>query len=109
MSREKAKKKNRKLAFRKKKRDLAPVIVAVVIIVLFCGYMGYRGHLLRQTKASLEQDIQVLEGKIEEENARTQELEEFELYTHTKKYAEEVAKDVLGYVYEDEIVFKPDN
>ena len=32
--------------------------------------------------------------------------EEFEAYTQTKKYVEEVAKERLGLVYEDEILFK---
>jgi cell division protein DivIC len=30
-------------------------------------------------------------------------------YTKTKKYAEEVAKDKLGLVYEDEIIFQETN
>ncbi len=37
---------------------------------------------------------------------RAKELEEFATYTKTKKYAEEVAKDKLGLVYEDEIIFQ---
>ena len=36
----------------------------------------------------------------------TLELEEFATYTKTKKYAEEVAKDKLGLVYENEIIFQ---
>ena len=37
------------------------------------------------------------------------EIEEFEKYTHTKKYIEEVARDRLGLVYEGEILFKDEN
>ena len=109
MSRKKAKKPNKKLAFRKQKKGIAPIVIAAALVVLFCGYMGYRSYELSQTKKSLEQDIESLQQKISDEEARTVELQEFEIYTHTKKYAEEVAKDVLGYVYEEEIVFKPDN
>ena len=46
--------------------------------------------------------------KMAREQERTAELQEFETYTHTKKYAEEIAKEKLGYVYEGEIVFKKD-
>ena len=44
--------------------------------------------------------------QIAEEEARTEELKELETYTKTKKYAEEVAKDKLGLVYENEIIFQ---
>lgn len=100
---------SKKPAFRKEKKSYLSAIVVVGAIVLFCGFMGYKAYVLNCTKLSLQQDIANLNSKIEQENNRTTELKEFEVYTHTKKYAEEVAKDVLGYVYEDEIIFKPDN
>ena len=34
---------------------------------------------------------------------------EYETYTQTKKYIEEVARDKLGLVYEGEILFKDEN
>ena len=97
-------------AFRRKKKSSYLSAIAIVgAIVVFCGFMGYKAYALRLTKTQLQQDISNLNNKIEAEQNRTEELKEFEVYTHTKKYAEEVAKDVLGYVYEDEIIFKPDN
>ena len=33
---------------------------------------------------------------------------ELEAYMQTDEYAEQVAKDKLGLVYEDEIIFKPE-
>lgn len=44
-----------------------------------------------------------------EEQERTKEIEEYEKYTQTKKYIEEVAKDKLGLVHEGEIIFKEGN
>ena len=98
----------RKLAYKKKKRNNLLIAVIVVMILVYCGYMGYRGYLLKQTKATLEQEISVLNDGIETETNRVKELEQFEVYTHTKKYAEEFAKDALSYVYPDEIIFKPE-
>ena len=43
---------------------------------------------------------------IEQEEKRTEEIEELKKYVQTKKYAEEIAKERLGLVYEDEILFK---
>ena len=40
------------------------------------------------------------------EEKRAEEIEEYGKYTKTKKYAEEIAKEKLGLVNEDEIVFK---
>lgn len=47
--------------------------------------------------------------EIEAEQARTKEIEEYEKYTQTKKYVEEIAKSKLGLVYEGEIIFKDKN
>ncbi|HOO79741.1 MAG TPA: septum formation initiator family protein [Lachnospiraceae bacterium] len=63
---------------------------------------------LRQSKDTLNQQIADMEEKVAEEEERATQLQEFETYTHTKKYAEEVAKEVLGYVYDGEIIFQLD-
>lgn len=47
-----------------------------------------------------------LKEQIADETKRTEEIEEFGKYTKTKKYVEEVAKDKLGLVNKDEIIFK---
>jgi cell division protein DivIC len=58
------------------------------------------------TYAAREQELL---AQIADEDARTLELEELATYTKTKKYAEEVAKDKLGLVYENEIIFQESN
>ena len=44
--------------------------------------------------------------KKEGELARQKEIEEYEAYTKTQEYIEDVAKSKLGLVYKDEIIFK---
>lgn len=95
-------------AFKRKKKSRLSFIILAIVVVAFCGYVAFRGISLYRTKTTLESDINAINVKIEEENKRTEKLKEEETYMHTKKYAEEVAKDVLGYVYEDEIIFKPE-
>ena len=46
---------------------------------------------------------------IEAEKERAQEIEEFEKYTKTKKYIEDVAREKLGLVYEDEIIIQTED
>ena len=52
---------------------------------------------------------QQLQEQIAAEEERAEEIAEYEKYTQTKKYIEDVAKDKLGLVYEGEIVFKDEN
>ena len=99
----------KQLAFRKKKKNRKSALLGLAIVAVFCTYMFIRGVELHKTKVELENQIDTLNAQIDDENKRSEELKEFETYTHTKKYAEQVAKDVPGYVYEGEIVFKPDD
>ena len=53
-------------------------------------------------------ELAQLQNKIDAEEARTQDIADLEAYMQTDEYAEQVAKDKLGLVYEDEIIFKPE-
>lgn len=99
---------NKEPAFKRKRKSKLSFFILLAVVLAFCGYIAFRGMALSETKNQLENDISVVNEKIEEESKRSEELKERETYMHTKKYAEEVAKDVLGYVYEDEIIFKPE-
>ena len=61
---------------------------------------------LQQKNQAYQQQEEELLAQISEEEERTQEIEELKKYVQTKKYVEEVAKERLGLVYEDEILFK---
>ncbi len=82
---------------------LTIVTIAIVIMVVAVGVHSYSLREKEQKYAARENELEQL---IEQENARTDELKELETYTKTKKYAEEVAKDKLGLVYDNEIIFK---
>lgn len=101
------KRKKKLPAYKREKKNIFPGLVITSLTLVFCVFMLYKSNQLEHTKTALQDDISSLENRIEKEEARSEELKEFEIYTHTKKYAEEVAKNILGYVYEDEIIFKP--
>ncbi len=95
-------------AFRKPKKSHHPGMILVILALgLFLALFFYNSLSLKKAKAELEPEIARMEKMIEDENERSVKLKEYETYTHTKKYAEEVAKDKLGYVYDGEIVFQP--
>ena len=61
---------------------------------------------LRQKLVAYQEKEQLLMEQIEQEKVREKEIEEYEKYTQTKKYIEEVAKDKLGLVHDNEIIFR---
>ncbi len=64
---------------------------------------------LQEKQAAYQAELDELQKKMAAEQARAEELEEYEKYTQTQKYIEEVAKEKLGLVYEDEIIFKTED
>lgn len=82
-------------------------IVGVVVMMLIFVFVG--SLTLRSENANKQNHIAELEAQIEEENRKAEEIEEYSKYVQTKKYAEEVAKEKLGLVYEDEIIFKAED
>lgn len=61
-----------------------------------------------QRNAAYVEELAQLQNKIDAEEAHTQDIADLEAYMQTDEYAEQVAKDKLGLVYEDEIIFKPE-
>lgn len=98
-----AKTKSRKI--REKRKHLEAIgIILIVLAVFAVSTIG--GIRLRQKNRTYQEREEALEESIAEEQERAAEIEELEAYTKTKKYVEDVAKDKLGLVYEDEIIFK---
>lgn len=100
----------RKTAFRRRKNEnRLGMSMAFLAIIMIIAVVGINSISLRQKQAKYIAREQELQQQIDTENARTEELKELETYTKTKKYAEEVAKDKLGLVYDNEIIFKEED
>ncbi|MBQ8970585.1 MAG: septum formation initiator family protein [Lachnospiraceae bacterium] len=99
----------RKVAFRKKRQNrLGMILVSVVVGMLFVVLLVSMTGLKKKQNSYIERE-QILLDQIEREQARSEELVEYEKYTKTSKYVEEVAKDTLELVYGDEIIFESDD
>ena len=96
MKKRKQTRRRRDAAQRRGKLGISTVIVVLIAVFLL------RGHTMDQRNAAQ------LQNKIDAEEARTQDIADLEAYMQTDEYAEQVAKDKLGLVYEDEIIFKPE-
>lgn len=78
----------------------------ILIVLAVFGVSSIGSIHLKQKNYTYQAREEALMEAIAEEERRAEEIEEFESYTKTKKYVEDVAKDKLGLVYEDEIIFK---
>lgn len=88
---------------KKKKRSY----VTIAIIVLFvCGIVTYQKYQLVDTLEQNKKQLSALEAEKEALLKEQEEISDYEAYVQTKKYIEEVAREKLGLVYEDEIIFQ---
>ena len=107
MPQTKVKAKKSKPVFRRRRNEnRLGMTMAIGAILMIVAVVGINSLSLRQKQEKYATREQELLMQIAEEEARTEELKELETYTKTKKYAEEVAKDKLGLVYENEIIFQ---
>lgn len=93
-------------AHRKKTQNRFAVgLITMVVVMITIGVAVKTVELSKKVDEYSAQEAQ-LEMQIQAEMDRSEDLAEYEKYTHTMKYIEDVAKDRLGLVYEDEIIFK---
>lgn len=77
------------------------MILLLLVAVVSVGSLSLKA----KNNAYIAQETE-LEAKIAEQEERAKEIDELEDYVGTDEYVEQVAKDKLGLVYEDEIIFK---
>ena len=90
------------------RRHLGSFAIAGVVLLLLV-FVSAASLSLRVSNSNKQDRIAELEAQIEAEEKRAEEIEEYGKYVQTKKYAEEVAKEKLGLVYEDKIIFKAED
>jgi cell division protein DivIC len=82
------------------------ILAISLIVLMLCVVISIKAVDLKDKQAELAAREAALEEQIQEEEARTAEIEEEKVYRTTKQYIEQVAKEKLGLVYEDEIIFR---
>jgi len=92
---------------RKKKRKNGLKIIAVAVLGLF-GVNTYSGVELQTEKRALEKKKSELEAALQTEQERSEELEDQRAYMQTVRYIEEIARKVLGLVYPEETILRPE-
>lgn len=79
--------------------------ITLVVAILFIAMMTQSISVEKQL-SQYQQELEELDNKMTEETERTKEIDDMKEYMETDEYAEEVARDKLGLVKDNEIVFK---
>ena len=85
--------------------QLGMLAISAIVLLLLGGLM-VKSNELENRLAAYDAKAATLEEKIEDEKARTEEIDKLKEYMQTDEYAEEIARERLGLVKENEIVFK---
>lgn len=96
----------RRVAFRKKRQNRLGMFSVSVVVLILLGVLLFKSNELKHKYSEYEDRETAIQTQIDNETERTQKLEEYEKYTKTDKFVEEYAKEKLGLVYDNEILFR---
>lgn len=93
---------------RKRKTRRTGLSLIAVMVLMVCGIVSYNRQELDKTNGKATARIAELKDNIDQEKEEAKDIKEKKAYMQTKKYVEEMAREKLGLVYKDEIIFKAD-
>ena len=96
----------RRAAYRRRHQNRFSMFLVTLVVVMILVVVAVKSVDLHQKIDAKKQEAQLLESQIQAEAARSLEIEEFGKEVQTKGYIEKIAREVLGLVYEGEIMFK---
>ena len=99
----KSKKKNNKKRIANNYLGMAAI---AIVVLLLLGNLTYQSENLKARIAVYDAKAAALQESIENEQERTKEIDEQKEYMQTDEYIAEVARDKLGLVKGNEIVFE---
>ena len=83
------------------------VLMILSVLCLLSGVLGVNAVKLHAKNTAYKQQEAELKTQIKSEQARAEEIKEYEQYVQTDDYMKEIAEDKLNLVDPNEIVFKP--
>ena len=86
---------------RKKRKQNGNGKIWISIIVMSVQIVGLYNK--KETYMAKESSLKT---QLEDEKNRSQEIKDYEEYTKTQKFIEDMAKSRLGLVYDNEVIFK---
>ena len=96
----------KKAAYRKKVQNRFSMFLVMLALLLILVAVYASSIKLQERLDTLETQSVALQAQIDAEKQRAEEIELLRKRSQTKEYYEEIAKEKLGLVNGDEIVFK---
>lgn len=84
-------------------------ICIIVILLVFSATMMFKMIETNQKNYDYKSEEERLKAEISEQEAKKEQLAELEEEMKTLKYVEKVAREKLGLMYPDEIIFRQDD
>lgn len=96
--------------YQRYQKKMSPMTIAGVIVLtlVMCGTFGYKQYALGVQKTEYASQIKELKKQKKKLVSEREDLKSFADYVQTDEYAEEVAREKLGLVHKDEILFVPE-
>ncbi|MEE1008971.1 MAG: septum formation initiator family protein [Agathobacter sp.] len=91
---------------RRVRRPKAGHLSVIVVVMIFVLVVTFQICKLRQKEDTYAAQKEELMEQYARETERTEEIKNLEEYMNTTQYIEDVAKNKLGLVYDNEIIFK---
>lgn len=85
------------------------VLGIIILTVVICGAIFLAARNIEKKNAEYDAQIALLTQQIADEEERKAELEYYSVYITTKQFIEEFAREKLGLVFEDELIFRPED
>ena len=79
----------------------------IILMVIICFAVNKSAARLEDKNTVYDEQIALLENQLDEQAQRRDELQTRSIYVTTKQFIEEFAREKLGLVYEDELIFRP--
>ena len=91
----------------RKTKKRTGLFTTMCLVLMICGIIVYQKENLDKKRMAYQERDKVLQEQIDAKTERAEEIEDRRAYVQTKKYIEEVAREKLGLVYENEIILDP--
>lgn len=96
----------RRAGYQTRLHNKVAVGLVFVTVLVFAAVLSVNCHSLTEKKERLLAEQAKYQEELALEQQEALDLQEFEKTTQTMKYYEQIAKEKLGMVYKDEVIFK---
>ncbi len=93
----------------KRKKKRTGLGITALMVFLICGIVIYKRQELSKSNARTEAQIKELQEELEDAEEEAKDIKKKKAYVQTQEFIEEMARQKLGLVYKDEIIFKSED